>query len=472
MRSRQMPRRVLAATAATTLLAALLVPTVANAITVASGANDLPITQVVLNDNGSTVTQNASASGVTDFTANPVSFVSVTIDDGGPITLNHFNVVGTTPQNFNFPGGLTGVNALENGVATPHGDAGFEAAVGRVLSSLDLRDYLTYDALNMDATTWNPDFDFMLEAPLRNDDYLIVTERNGNTFFDLIPLDKAGNVIAGSEVVGFDAAYRWNTGYAPSDNTTQPQWMSVVDIEIFNVDTYEEPIYGFRIDNDGEADVKFFALDDEPFLTDIVLEKTVYEGHDSGVSCSAGDLASVSFGASITYCFEITNGGEAPLDNVTITDAQLGLTNATTGSFTVVSGTTPINSGQTLMLAYETTASATVTNSATVSADVLNRDTSVNTTLSPATDTDTADVVVSGAAPASISGTVVDELGNGISGVTISLSGTESDTTTTLGDGTWTFAGLSPGTYTGTETQPSTHGDGSETVGTAGGTGR
>ncbi|MCB0993252.1 MAG: discoidin domain-containing protein, partial [Acidimicrobiales bacterium] len=138
--------------------------------------------------------------------------------------------------------------------------------VEQVLGSTDLRDYLDVNGgTNPALTSFEPDFDFYFEFPVDNGDYVLITERNGNSFFDLEPLDADGNVIAGSKRLGFDAPYRWNTGYAPGDNVGQPMWFTVVDVEAFEVDTTATPIAGFRIDNDGEADVKFFALSDQSF---------------------------------------------------------------------------------------------------------------------------------------------------------------------------------------------------------------
>jgi large repetitive protein len=80
------------------------------------------------------------------------------------------------------------------------------------------------------------------------------------------------------------------------------------------------------------------------------------------------------------------------------------------------------------------------------------------------------------AAPASLSGKVVDPAGNPISGVTITLTGTDingkpvSKTVTTGIDGTWTFDKLPPGDYKITETQPNGYTSGTNTPGTAGGT--
>ncbi len=452
------------ATVAATISGASAAP-----ITITSGSGDLPITQVVLDDNGTIVTQNASGGGVTDSDDDPVDFVSVTVTDGGsPVTLDEFNVGSITTSGFNYPVGLTGVYAFENGAETEVNTAGFETAVDRVLNSTDLRDYLGYDLLSQNGNTWNPDFDLMFPAPLRNSDYLLVSERLGNTFFDLVALDKAGNPIAGGNVVGFDDPYGWNSGYAPSNEPAQPMWFTVIDIEQFGVDTEDFPIYGFRVDNDGEADVKFFGLSADPFEPGMTLDKTVYAGHDSGASCAGSELATVAFGADVTYCFTVTNTGEADLDDLTITDTDLGLADVAPAGFTVVSGSLPLAAGDAIVLAYDATASATLTNTATAEADVLLSGGGVNTVLSPEVATDTARVEV--AVPSSISGSVVDELGDPIEGVTITLSGAADRTTTTAADGTYSFTGLAAGTYTVTETQPLGYTDGPDSVGSAGGT--
>ncbi len=442
-------------------------------VTITSGSGDVTITQVVLNDNGTTVTQNASQGSVVDSSDDPVLFSSITVNDGGSVVLDEFNVGSASATNFNFPSGSTGVYAFENGTSTQVATAGFEAAVTRTVNSLDIRDYLGYDGVSA-AVTANTghDFDIVFDAPLRNADYLLVSERWGNTFFDLVALDKQGNVIDGSNKVGFNAAYGWDTGYAPSNQPGQPMWFTVVDINAFGVVTENEPIYGFRIDNDGEADVKFFGLSDEPFLPAMTLDKTVYAGHDSGASCgSSVEQVSVANGADVTFCFSITNNGEADLANLTITDADLGLSAVAAddaGAFTVLSGDLPLVEDETMIVAYDTTAGGPVVNTATATANVLLSGGGVNTVLSPETDTDTAEVV----APdlVSVSGKVVDNNNDPIAGVTITLSGAASDIATTIADGSYSFTGLFAGTYTVTETQPTKYDDGAETVGTVGGT--
>jgi uncharacterized repeat protein (TIGR01451 family) len=58
----------------------------------------------------------------------------------------------------------------------------------------------------------------------------------------------------------------------------------------------------------------------------------------------------------------------------------------------------------------------------------------------------------------------------GIAGVTVTLSGSQSRTAVTDAQGNYLFAGLPAGTYTVTETQPPVYQDGTDRVGTSGGT--
>jgi len=55
----------------------------------------------------------------------------------------------------------------------------------------------------------------------------------------------------------------------------------------------------------------------------IMLEKTVYAGHDSGASCPGVELVTGANGDLVTYCFEVTNIGDVHLTNVTINDNDL-----------------------------------------------------------------------------------------------------------------------------------------------------
>lgn len=235
---------------------------------ITSGSGDVDITQVVMNHGGTTVTQTSPATGVLDASNTELLIESVTINDNGVVkVLDEFNFTGIEVRNQNWSTTQTGVRTSENGVHTTPASNDFWDRVEFVLGSTDLRDYLDVhndnDVPKLDS--FEPDFDFHFQFPLDNDDYVLITERWGNTFFDLEPIDASGNVIAGSKRLGFDDPYGWNTGYAPSDVSSQPQWFTVVDVAAFEVDTDQTPIAGFRINNDGGADVKFFALSDESF---------------------------------------------------------------------------------------------------------------------------------------------------------------------------------------------------------------
>lgn len=88
----------------------------------------------------------------------------------------------------------------------------------------------------------------------------------------------------------------------------------------------------------------------------------------------------------------------------------------------------------------------------------------------PGEDVPTSLVIVS--PPSSLSGAVFDANGTPIPGVTITLRNAADEvvgTTTTAADGTYTFAGISAGTYSIVQTQPTGYGDGPDQIGTAGG---
>lgn len=77
-------------------------------------------------------------------------------------------------------------------------------------------------------------------------------------------------------------------------------------------------------------------------------------------------------------------------------------------------------------------------------------------------------------APSQVAGTVVDDSQVGLPSVEVTLAGSDDlgtvgpIATTTDEDGRWSFVGLRPGSYTITESQPASFGDGSESAGTNG----
>ena len=100
------------------------------------------------------------------------------------------------------------------------------------------------------------------------------------------------------------------------------------------------------------------ATDDDPShycnppTASINLEKTVYRGHNSGVSCPGIEAVSDQANAPVTYCFEITNTGETYLNSLVFTDTILGIN---LSNLTLISGTTPLAPGARLLYYYQST---------------------------------------------------------------------------------------------------------------------
>lgn len=261
-------RRGLAAFVVLSLVGALLATPHAGAQTGELGAFDAQgpaqIEQIVLNDNGVYRAQNSSATSVVDADDDPVEIVSITVNQGGELTiLDDINLGPVTIEDLNVPAAQSGYWVYENGTTTARSSAGFAEALARNLVSADLRDYQITDHVNV---TWGGDWDAMYGAPFHNDDFVIVAERWGNSDMELGALGADGELIAGSDRITIGSGeYTWNTGYAPGNRTTQPMWMSVFDIEAFGVDTDSTPIFGFRYFNGGEADIKIWGASYEPF---------------------------------------------------------------------------------------------------------------------------------------------------------------------------------------------------------------
>ncbi len=88
----------------------------------------------------------------------------------------------------------------------------------------------------------------------------------------------------------------------------------------------------------------------------LTVAKTVYLGHDTGASCDGAELVTGQNGDAVTYCFTVTNTGDAPLNNITVDDADLGITLPVVG---------PIAIGATATVFHEATITGDLVNSAT-----------------------------------------------------------------------------------------------------------
>ena len=87
----------------------------------------------------------------------------------------------------------------------------------------------------------------------------------------------------------------------------------------------------------------------------MLLNTTVYHAQDGGASCPGSDSNNVESGTDITICFEVINTGEEPVADLAFIDTALGIDSA--DDLIVVFGDLDrLDGGQSLMLAYETTA--------------------------------------------------------------------------------------------------------------------
>lgn len=255
----------------TTLFAILLLSLNSLAQTtkvVRPGQNNVPITEVQFNHNGNTITQTTEASGTLVNTDKAVELTYVKVNDGTTKVLSNFNSLGAVIRNNNFTSSTSGVGVYKTGssIGSPNSST-WEDAMVNSGSDNNVLNYLYYDhSKNVPS---GADFDIVWTKGWENSDYLLVGERNGNTCFALTPLDSNGNVISSAYKLQFGncygsvrAEYDWNIGFAPTNITNQPMVFTVIKMSTFNTD---KNIFGFRIDNTGDADPKFFGLSDVTF---------------------------------------------------------------------------------------------------------------------------------------------------------------------------------------------------------------
>ncbi len=101
-------------------------------------------------------------------------------------------------------------------------------------------------------------------------------------------------------------------------------------------------------------------------VPEMTLTKSVYVGHDSGASCPGTAAVTLNDDANVTFCFIVTNTGAVDLDNVALNDITLGITDA---NMTLISGTSPLAPGASMVWIYETTLTQTLDNVAQATAN-------------------------------------------------------------------------------------------------------
>lgn len=238
-------------------------PTLLN---VSKGNFNVPITGAqILRAGTTTLTQNASASSVTLVTNDTLELTRLNIlDNGVPKSLAVVNRGGGVVRNVNVGPISTSYGVVNAGVNQTLASLGMEAfrlLAASTASNANLNNYID-DGRGDLLPDGNSEYDMMFDLPYNADDFVIMSERWGNSTARLTPLDAAGNVIPNCNALQLGSPYDWNTGLASNFLSSQPYWITVVKASTFGT---SQPIHGFRVDTHG-ADIKFFGMSESTFL--------------------------------------------------------------------------------------------------------------------------------------------------------------------------------------------------------------
>jgi PEP-CTERM motif len=291
-------------------------------LSVLSGTNNVPITRVIYGIPGSPDVVQTASVGVTDFgggynnhgvtgplTDTPVNINSMRVNSGGLLVdLNFVNSVGATVVKVNPElASISGLGVFNHNSTTvasngPGGLSAFSIALASTFSNSNLRNFSYYDFLSTSPTFGVPDYDVLYTAPMMPGDYLLIAGMDG------LPIPSTNDLLFGG--LPTDApngqaysTYQWNSGYAAAGNfPTQAQAFTALSALKFFEGTgiTPVPIKGFRIDNDGEADVKIMIMSETSFENRVIPEPSTFL---------------MGLGAGLMFVFSRTRkqkGGEAP----------------------------------------------------------------------------------------------------------------------------------------------------------------
>jgi hypothetical protein len=243
-----------------------------------------PIDTVYLDDNGTPVTQSVEPTGPIQTRSTPVRLTGIDLVGGRTLDIFNFEGARITLDELgtvNSGNGIAGVGVRQNNnsVLLSDGQSAFVAAAEAMLQDSDLNSYMFYDGGTTSALTQGtPDYRIQFRFAFEPTDTILVQERDGNTFFQLTALGINGQPIAGANVLQFaddtlnsNTQYDWNSGYANSSyQPGQTYNFTVASVSKFfegtDVDPEDQLVTGFQINNQGNADVKFFGASDDTFL--------------------------------------------------------------------------------------------------------------------------------------------------------------------------------------------------------------
>lgn len=246
------------------------------------GVNNQPISQVVYDVGGNEIVQMNEANGVENVGNTPILLKSV---NAGGKTLSYFNLGKTKVLNVNPQLALTsGVGVVNNStVVLSNSDyAAYVDAIAATSMDTNLRNYGFHDFLSLPITDPNAaDYDLHFSKAFAEGDSFLVSERWGNSAIRLMALGSDGVPYSGANLltlggsinpaVGYDA-YDWTTGFASSINVPgQAQALTLFSAQKFFDGTSNayQPVYGLRVFNQTEADLKILGMSDDTFANNL-----------------------------------------------------------------------------------------------------------------------------------------------------------------------------------------------------------
>ncbi|MEQ8718422.1 MAG: VWA domain-containing protein [Acidimicrobiales bacterium] len=162
----------------------------------------------------------------------------------------------------------------------------------------------------------------------------VITNTGDTNLADIVIVDDLGTPGDGGDDVTIDSSNCTEIDDLPASGLAPDASVTCTLVLPISADTTNvATVTANPVDDQGDdrADLDDVTDDDSAVVTisaspDIAIDKTVYPGHDSGLTCQGEDLITVDLGSDVTYCFTVENTGDTDLDVGDITDTTLGVT--------------------------------------------------------------------------------------------------------------------------------------------------
>jgi gliding motility-associated-like protein/uncharacterized repeat protein (TIGR01451 family) len=153
-------------------------------------------------------------------------------------------------------------------VFTSHESPNFLADLANVVSIPNLRTYWSIDGDDVILPGGEPFFKLVYPNQIPLSGFLLLTERFGNSDYDIVALDINGNIIGNSRKIQV-RGFQWNTGISNNYDNDQEQFLVLISPSLFQIPNGPllPPVYGFQLNDLSDSDGKiiFFVNELTPF---------------------------------------------------------------------------------------------------------------------------------------------------------------------------------------------------------------